>query len=136
MSGPPGGSAAGCSGPGCGTVFEVTTSGKERVLHRFGGLHGGADPEAALIAFKGKLYGTVAFGGVSHYSSDIGAVFEMSPSGHGERVVRYFPLCRRGGSNPIGGLIAVDGQLYGTTSSGGRIGRHNVNNGSFFRISP
>ena len=39
---------------GLGTVFEVTTSGKERVLYRFKGGNDSAIPMADLIAVKGR----------------------------------------------------------------------------------
>ena len=44
-----GGGASGCSG-GCGTVFKVTPSGAETVLHSFTGGSDGASPVGGLIA--------------------------------------------------------------------------------------
>ncbi len=56
--------------PGCGTVFAVTTSGNESVLHSFMGLNtrqniqgDGGFPVAGLIAVKATLYGTTENGG-------------------------------------------------------------------------
>lgn len=43
---------------GCGTVFSVTTSGREKVLHDFTGGADGSSPLAALLAVNGTLYGT------------------------------------------------------------------------------
>jgi uncharacterized repeat protein (TIGR03803 family) len=58
-----GGGASVCSG-GCGTVYRITTSGQEKVLHRFGLVAGdGTDPEARLIVLKDTLYGTTIQGG-------------------------------------------------------------------------
>ena len=45
-----------------GTVFSITTSGTEHVLHGFGrihdGKHDGESPQASLIDMGGTLYGT------------------------------------------------------------------------------
>jgi uncharacterized repeat protein (TIGR03803 family) len=72
-----GGIAAHCRG--CGTIFEVTTAGKERVLHTFTGGGGGAHPSAGLIELSGALYGTTAQGG-SHCSfRGCGSVFTLAP---------------------------------------------------------
>ncbi len=46
----------------CGTVFSITTSGKYKVLHRFG-LYDGSWPAAALVNVDGTLYGTTIYGG-------------------------------------------------------------------------
>jgi uncharacterized repeat protein (TIGR03803 family) len=48
---------------GNGTAYAVSLSGKERVLHRFGGIPDGQLPVAGLIAVNGTLYGTTAHGG-------------------------------------------------------------------------
>jgi hypothetical protein len=63
---------------GWGTVFEVSTLGKERVLcvlHRIGGYPtDGSFPQAALIAANGALYGTTLTGGAHYYD---GTVFSV-----------------------------------------------------------
>jgi uncharacterized repeat protein (TIGR03803 family) len=61
---------------GFGTVFEVTPSGTERVLHSFSGGTGGAYPLAGLVAFDGVLYGTTSGG---YASRTDGTVFALSP---------------------------------------------------------
>ena len=44
-----------------GTVFEVTTSGQERVLYAFkGGTADGDNPRGGLVAFNGALYGATS----------------------------------------------------------------------------
>jgi uncharacterized repeat protein (TIGR03803 family) len=102
-----------CKGSGCGTIFTVSTSGKERVLYRFKGGKDGDYPEAALSVVSGKLYGTTYGGGASGY----GTVFEITTSGQ-EKVLYSF----KGGSDgawPGAGLVAVNGSLYGSTQYGG-----------------
>jgi uncharacterized repeat protein (TIGR03803 family) len=95
-----------------GTVFSVTPDGKERVLHSFGSKGDGSVPEAALIVYKGKLYGTTSAGGTGN-----GTVFEVSTSG-AEHVLHDF-TGRTDGSTPLGSLLELNGKLYGTTSEGG-----------------
>jgi uncharacterized repeat protein (TIGR03803 family) len=65
-----------CNTPdGCGTVFEVNTARKERVLHSFENSDG-ANPYAGLVRdTKGNLYGTTVSGG----TSNAGTVFKVTP---------------------------------------------------------
>ena len=73
------------SGTGCGTVFMVTRSGKETVLHSFKGGSDGSGPSAGLVDVGGVLYGTTESGGsvncsaTRYYSAGCGTVFEISP---------------------------------------------------------
>lgn len=99
----------------CGTVFSVTTSGKETVLHRFDGADG-SNPAFALTSVKGTLYGTTSYGGA--YGG--GLVFSMTIGGK-EKVLHSFGK-GNDGSFPYGSLISVDGTLYGATNKGGAYG--------------
>jgi uncharacterized repeat protein (TIGR03803 family) len=120
------GSGTGCHGVGCGTVFTVTTSGKEAVLYRFkGGSNDGGTPEAGLLNVKGTLYGTTALGG----ANDDGTVFSVTTSGK-ETVLHHFGGSRDG-SRPYEGLINIEGTLYGTTELGGA-----NDDGTVFSITP
>jgi uncharacterized repeat protein (TIGR03803 family) len=78
-----GGGLGGCTPGGCGTVYRVSTTGKEQVLHRFGHGSDGEDPAADLIDSNGMLYGTTLRGGGGGCdqsgSSGCGTVFELSP---------------------------------------------------------
>jgi uncharacterized repeat protein (TIGR03803 family) len=106
----------GCSSSGgCGTVFAISASGKERVLYRFKGGKDGSDPQAGLIVVNGVFYGTTYSGGKSDYG---GTVFSVTTAGK-ERVLHSFSLNGSDGFGPEAGLIAVNGALYGTTSAGG-----------------
>lgn len=107
-----GGSTA-CSG-GCGTVFGVSTAGVETMLYKFQGGSDGANPTAGLVNINGTLYGTTYYGGGTN---NYGTVFTISTNG-AEKVLYAF----KGGSdgaNPMGGLVNVNGTLYGTTYTGG-----------------
>jgi len=74
-----GGSGAGCPKfAGCGVLFELTTTGKEMVLHNFalGSSSDGAFPQGGVVRdLSGKLYGTLASGG----AYGCGAVFKYTP---------------------------------------------------------
>lgn len=104
-------------GEGCGTIFSVDTTGHERVLYRFRGNRDGMKPNGSLLALGGKLYGTTAFGGAVACDHYCGTLFEVTTSG--SETVLYRFQGGSDGSGPNGPLIAIDGELYGTTGSGG-----------------
>jgi len=108
---------SGCNGVGCGTVFKVTTSGRERVVYRFKGTPDGGGPFAGLIDVNGTLYGTTFGGGSGCKPYVFGTVFAFDPASGKERVIHTF--CGPDGANPSARLIAIGNLLYGTTSGGG-----------------
>jgi uncharacterized repeat protein (TIGR03803 family) len=112
-----------------GTVFSITTSGTEKVLHSFGNGTDGAYPEASLVDVKGTLYGTTVYGGshMCRYHS-CGTVFSITTGGT-ENVLYSFGDAGDG-TYPVASLIDVKGALYGTTESGGR-----YDEGTVFRVS-
>jgi uncharacterized repeat protein (TIGR03803 family) len=120
------GGNSGCGGFGCGTVFEVTPSGAEIVLHTFTGAPDGANPTAGMILDKeGNLYGTTQYGG----ASCCGTVFQLSPTGE-ETILHSFTGGADGGA-PYAGLIRDGaGNLYGTTQAGG------ASYGTVFELTP
>jgi uncharacterized repeat protein (TIGR03803 family) len=120
------GGAYGCmSGATCGTVFSITTGGKEKVLHSFGKGTDGSFPFAGMRDVKGTLYGTTDQGGAQTCSGvSCGTVFSISTGGM-ERVLHSFGN-GTDGSNPIADLIDAGGTLYGTTYGGGAYGSGTV----------
>jgi uncharacterized repeat protein (TIGR03803 family) len=99
---------------GFGIVFTVNKTGKEQVLHSFGGARDGKTPYAGLIQdASGTFYGTTSQGG----TFDQGTVFKMSKKG-GVTV-----LCNFGGGFPARPLGAVaedrNGNLFGVLELGG-----------------
>jgi uncharacterized repeat protein (TIGR03803 family) len=108
-----------------GTVFSVTTSGQQTVLHNFGQPGDGTKPEAGLAVMNGVLYGTTYSGGAHDY----GTVFSVTTAGS-EDVLYSFGGTQEDGENPVASLTPVDGVLYGTTSAGG-----NYNAGTVFAIT-
>ena len=119
--------------PGCGTVFQLTSSGSgwtKTTLHNFAaGSDGAAPMEGVIVDRFGNLYGTAeAYGPDGH-----GIVFQLTPSGSGwtETVIYSFQDTSDGGG-PIGGLVMdAAGNLYGTTADGGAGG-----GGTVFELSP
>jgi len=104
-----------CSGlDGCGTVFRISPTGaKKKTLYRFGvgNPDDGASPTGDLIYLNGRLYGTTFFGGFClRYVS--GTVYEISTTGT-EKVLTSFCASDSSG-NPTGGVVNVNGTLYGT----------------------
>jgi uncharacterized repeat protein (TIGR03803 family) len=110
---------------GCGTVFAISSAGKERVLHRFKGKRDGSAPSGALIAIGDTLYGTTNFGGVANN----GTVFKIVTSGI-ESVIYAFKGYPDG-AVPYAGVTALDGDLYGTTAFGGAFSY----SGTVFRVT-
>jgi uncharacterized repeat protein (TIGR03803 family) len=114
-----------CSTTGCGTVFSITTAGKEQVVHRFGSTYrDGTNPSADLTNVGGALYGTTQEGG----AHNDGTVYSIA-SGK-ERVIYSFGTASNDGSGPMGGLVNINGTLYGTTYYGGA-----HSNGTVFSVT-
>ena len=116
---------------GQGTVFELSPSGAETVLHSFcarTGCSDGSHPRADLVMdTAGNLYGTTYDGG----TNSVGAVFKLSPSGT-ETVLHSFAANGSDGTHPYAGLVTdTMGNLYGTTYSGGANGY-----GTVFKVTP
>jgi uncharacterized repeat protein (TIGR03803 family) len=105
--------------PGCGVVFKLNKTGKERVLYRFsgnqadqGGPFGGVVRDAA-----GNLYGTTS--GLPLFS---GTVFRVDKAGR-ERALYTFTGGADGGTPETGLVRDAAGNLYGTTVFGGALGQ-------------
>jgi uncharacterized repeat protein (TIGR03803 family) len=117
---------------GCGTVFAISTTDNEKVLHSFSGGSDGAKPYAGLIDVGGALFGTTAYGG-SDYS---GTVFRISTAGKEKLLYSFGDSDSAEGGNPFATLIDVKGTLYGTTESGGTTkGGGSSGYGTVFSIS-
>jgi uncharacterized repeat protein (TIGR03803 family) len=101
-----------------GTIFSLTPSGEEHTIFKFNGNGDGHNPNGPLVALDGTLYGTTAGGGGGcQQEAGCGTVFAVTTSGQ-RRWVYHF----KGGTDgitPSGGLVLLNGALYGTTSYGG-----------------
>ena len=115
---------------GSGSVFQVTTNGGFTTLYSFTGGKDGSTPDAAVVQGKdGNFYGTTAYGG--KYDVDNGGdgtVFKVTSAGV---LTSLLSFDNTNGSDPEAGLAqGTDGELYGTTESGGVNG-----DGTAFKIT-
>ena len=119
-----GGTGTACTG-GCGTVFELTPSGKLTILWNFEGGNGGEFPYSGPIeGTDGNFYGTTYQGG----ANTVGTIYQLTPTG---KLATIYQFDGTDGSFPIGPLVqATDGNLYGTTAGFG------FNYGTIFKIVP
>jgi uncharacterized repeat protein (TIGR03803 family) len=75
---------------------------------------------ASVIDVNGTLYGTTLVGGGNGCDSyGCGTVFALDPSSGALTVLHTFAGQSGDGATPAGGLINVNGTLYGTTEEGG-----------------
>ena len=136
---------------GCGVVFKLTPEGKYTVLYHFctryrnGTCTDGEYPAAGLVFDqKGNLYGTTVSGGTSGQ----GVVFKLTPRGK-ETVLYSFCALKSSqndcadGALPYAGLVLdPEGNLYGTTFSGGTnnsnscYGYYEYGCGVVFKLTP
>jgi uncharacterized repeat protein (TIGR03803 family) len=103
----------------------------------------GAWPHASLTNIKGALYGSTYVGGMScakggcagcSSKAGCGLIYRMSTSGI-EKVIYRFSGGSGDGSGPVGGLLGVNGTLYGVTQHGGGTGC-DYGCGTVYSISP
>jgi len=104
---------------GEGTVFEITPSGNETVLHSFNPIFAvdGGVPIGGLVRDSaGNLYGTTSAFGTA--TCACGTIFKIDPSGN-ESLLYSFTGAPDGRA-PYSGLVRdAKGNLYGTTNEGG-----------------
>jgi len=102
-----------------GTIFNVTTSGSQKIIYSFAGTtgttHDGANPTGGLtLSTDGNFYGTTQQGGT--YS--MGTAFKVTPTGALTILHNFNGFID--GAFPWGPpILASDGNFYGTTSGGG-----------------
>ncbi len=103
-----------------GAVFSFDPrTGKEKIVHSFCAKDctDGSYPNGGLTAVNGILYGTTPFGG----ANDNGTIFSLDPK-TGTETVLYSFCSQQGcpdGDLPSGGLIDVNGTLYGAAGRAG-----------------
>jgi uncharacterized repeat protein (TIGR03803 family) len=122
-----------------GTVFQLTSQGALTTIYSFcsqSGCADGAQPLAGLIqGTDGSLYGTTFGGGNNHdcEGDTCGTVFKVAPDG---ALTSLHSFDWADGFEPYAGVIrGIDGSFYGTTPSGGYLGK-GIGNGTIFQMSP
>jgi uncharacterized repeat protein (TIGR03803 family) len=100
-----------------GTIFRMSTAGVIQVIHNFTGFDGG-EPNGPLAQGKdGSLYGTM----FSDSKNFFGTIFRFTLKPF--KLTTLHNFLGTDGENPSASLLAAsDGNLYGTTSSGGANG--------------
>lgn len=121
-----------------GTIFELSPSGTEPVLHRFDdNLGDGSAPKGSLVRDPtGNLFGTTNVGGgnTTACPTGCGTVFKLSPTGR-ETLLHSFAGQPTDGQYPYGNLVPdTAGNLYGTTSKGDD-NNSGINGGTVFQIA-
>jgi uncharacterized repeat protein (TIGR03803 family) len=97
-----------------GTLFKVTTNGVLTTLYSLNFSDGYYPAAGLVLANDGNFYGTTEQGG----PNDFGTLFRMSPDGSVSTLVQFDGF--NDGANPVNPLVqGSDGNLYGTTSTGG-----------------
>jgi uncharacterized repeat protein (TIGR03803 family) len=122
-----------------GTVYKITPTGQETILHSFGDgsvQNDGVNPSACLIkGSDGNFYGTTIIGG----SANLGTVFKITPTGQ-VTILHSFGdgSVQNDGTIPWCTLVqGTDGNFYGMTGGGGPTGTGSPYGiGTVFKITP
>jgi uncharacterized repeat protein (TIGR03803 family) len=137
---------------GCGTVFEISSSGTFTSVYSFcsdvvaGLCNDGLQPIGGLVqATDGNFYGTTAYGGNNAADNNCfcgggGVVFKLTPAGDLTTLYTFCSVTNSAGfcldgDGPEASLVrGANGKFYGTTDGGGTgVGN---NSGTIFEISP
>lgn len=132
---------------GDGTFFNITMGGTLNLLYSFcsqPGCSDGSEPVAGLVqATNGDLYGTTITGGNGN-GTNWGTIFSYALSSATLTTIDDFCVATstppflncNNGSAPYAGLVqASNGDLYGTTTSGGSFGPCCPGYGTIFKIT-
>ncbi|MFZ0733891.1 MAG: choice-of-anchor tandem repeat GloVer-containing protein [Candidatus Sulfotelmatobacter sp.] len=100
----------------CGTIFEITATGKLTTLHSFNTTDGCMPGAALVLATNGNFYGTTSVGG----TNNAGTIFKITSSGVLTTLYNFCTQtnCTDGGSPHDALVQGTDGNFYGTTSAG------------------
>jgi uncharacterized repeat protein (TIGR03803 family) len=101
-----------------GVVYKLNKAGQETVLHAFtGGADGGQSYYGGALSYSaGDIYGTTGDGG----AAGLGKVYKLDAAGK-ETVLYSFTGGADGAVPSAGVILDSEGNLYGTTYSGGGV---------------
>ncbi len=119
------------SGPGCGVVFKIDSTGNFSLLYQFHN-PSGSNPNGLVLDAAGNLYGTTQNGA----AGNAGVAFKLDPSGN-RTTLFTFP----GGPYVQGPMCSLildpSGNLYGTMALGTNASTYfTLRTGYVFRVSP
>ncbi len=115
-----------------GGVFKVAATGKIDLLFAFTGANGANPQGPVALGPDGTIYGTTAFGGAD-VGQGFGTVWKLAPDTGTLTTLYDFGIDDgvTSGAHPRSRLVRTqDGDLYGTTTSGGQFG-----GGTVFRLT-
>ncbi len=109
---------------GLGTVYRITPSGNETVVHAFQGIYNNNDGSfpygGLLLASDGNMYGATVNGG---NASDNGSIYAIQPNGVEVMLYAFTSNGTNDGEHPYSNLIETNfygiDMLLGTTASDG-----------------
>jgi uncharacterized repeat protein (TIGR03803 family) len=104
---------------GCGSVYEVSSTGQLTLVYAFSGSDGFRPVGGLVRDGSGNLYGVTALGGVScsHDTAGCGVVFRLTSEGS-ETLLHAF-TGGKDGATPLGVMRDKAGDLFGIAQSGG-----------------
>jgi len=124
-----------------GTIFKMTPGGAVTTLYSFCGtldqgtcVDGAGHISGLVQGPNGELYGTTLDGGTAAPGTvGDGTIFQISPAGKFSTLYNFCiqANCADGAQPQFGVIVGPDGNLYGTTGTGGAVGL-----GTFFTITP
>ena len=104
-------------GTGNGTVFQMSSAGKIKIIYNFDNTHGAKPIGPVIQGSDGYLYGTASTGG--SIPNAFGVVFKLSTKGAITVLHEFDSTNAADGYEPLGGLVeGTDGNFYGTTWTG------------------
>ncbi len=99
---------------GGGSIIQLTSAGKLKLLWNF--VAGtGAYPNGIVQGADGLFYGTTSQGGVTNY----GTMFRFTPTTKSFKMLHSFSSGSDGGNPYATPILASDGYVYATTTTGG-----------------
>jgi uncharacterized repeat protein (TIGR03803 family) len=132
------GGGTGCNSSGCGTVWQLAPAHHFKFLHKFAGASDGEWPGSGVVRdLEGNLFGVTRQGGVvtQQCPHGCGTAYKIARAGRKSNLHKF--QGGNDGSLPAPGDLVSDGDgnLYGTTATGGGNGCGSAGCGTVFKIS-